>query len=91
MIAPKIAKNIGVLNTMILSQMIANGIIIVAALSSNWILATVLYLIKESFNDLDIPTRQAFMMSIVKENNQTPLSFVPGISSLFVPAFPYAA
>ena len=48
MIAPKIAKNIGVLNTMILSQMIANGIIIVAALSSNWILATVLYLIKES-------------------------------------------
>ena len=67
-IAPKIAKNIGVLNTMILSQMIANGIIIVAALSSNWILATVLYLIKESFNDLDIPTRQAFMMSIVKEN-----------------------
>ena len=32
-IAPKIAKSIGVLNTMILSQMIANGIIIVAALS----------------------------------------------------------
>ena len=73
-IAPKIAKNIGVLNTMILSQMIANGIIIVAALSSNWILATVLYLIKESFNDLDIPTRQAFMMSIVKENNQTQMA-----------------
>ena len=74
MIAPKIAKSIGVLNTMILSQMIANGIIIVAALSSNWILATVLYLIKESFNDLDIPTRQAFMMSIVKENNQTQMA-----------------
>ena len=73
-IAPKIAKNVGVLNTMILSQMIANGIIIVAALSSNWILATVLYLIKESFNDLDIPTRQAFMMSIVKENNQTQMA-----------------
>ena len=73
-IAPKIAKSIGVLNTMILSQMIANGIIIVAALSSNWILATVLYLIKESFNDLDIPTRQAFMMSIVKENNQTQMA-----------------
>ena len=73
-IAPKIAKNIGVLNTMILSQMIANGIIIVAALSSNWILATVLYLIKETFNDLDIPTRQAFMMSIVKENNQTQMA-----------------
>ena len=73
-IAPKIAKSIGVLNTMILSQMIANGIIIVAALSSNWILATVLYLIKETFNDLDIPTRQAFMMSIVKENNQTQMA-----------------
>ncbi len=73
-IAPKIAKNIGVLNTMILSQMIANGIIIVAALSSNWILATVLYLIKETFNDLDIPTRQAFMMGIVKENNQTQMA-----------------
>ena len=73
-IAPKIAKSIGVLNTMILSQMIANGIIIVAALSSNWILATVLYLIKESFNELDIPTRQAFMMSIVKENNQTQMA-----------------
>ena len=73
-IAPKIAKNVGVLNTMILSQLIANGIIIVAALSSNWILATVLYLIKESFNDLDIPTRQAFMMSIVKEKNQTQMA-----------------
>ena len=41
---------------MIFSQLIANGIIIVAALSSNWKLATILYLIKESFNDLDIPT-----------------------------------
>ncbi len=78
-LAPKIAKNIGVLNTMILSQMIANGIIIVAALSSNWILATILYLIKESFNDLDIPTRQAFMMSIVKESNQTQMASISNL------------
>ena len=78
-LAPKIAKKIGVLNTMIFSQLIANGIIIVAALSSNWILATILYLIKESFNDLDIPTRQAFMMSIVKESNQTQMASISNL------------
>ena len=78
-LAPKIAKNIGVLNTMILSQMIANGIIIFAALSTNWIIATILYLIKESFNDLDIPTRQAFMMSIVNEKNQTQMASISNL------------
>ena len=78
-LAPKIAKNIGVLNTMISSQMIANGIIIFAALSTNWIIATILYLIKELFNDLDIPTRQAFMMSIVNEKNQTQMASISNL------------
>ena len=78
-LAPKIAKKIGVLNTMILSQIIANSIIIVAALSTNWIIASILYLIKEAFNDLDIPTRQAFMMSIVSEQNQTQMASISNL------------
>jgi len=78
-LAPKIAKTIGILNTMILSQVIANSIIIVAALSTNWIIASILYLIKEAFNDLDIPTRQAFMMSIVSEQNQTQMASISNL------------
>lgn len=78
-LAPKIAKSIGILNTMILSQIIANSIIIVAALSTNWIIASILYLIKEAFNDLDIPTRQAFMMSIVSEQNQTQMASISNL------------
>ena len=79
MLAPKIAKKIGILNTMILSQVIANSIIIVAALSTNWIIAAILYLIKETFNDLDIPTRQAFMMNIVSEQNQTQMASISNL------------
>ena len=78
-LAPKIAKKIGVLNTMILSQIIANSIIVVAALSTNWIIASILYLIKEAFNDLDIPTRQAFMMNIVSEQNQTQMASISNL------------
>ena len=78
-LAPKIAKSIGILNTMILSQIIANSIIIVAALSTNWIIASILYLIKEAFNDLDIPTRQAFMMIIVSEQNQTQMASISNL------------
>ena len=79
MLAPKIAKTIGILNTMILSQLIANTIIVIAALSTNWIIASILYLIKEAFNDLDIPTRQAFMMNIVSEENQTQMASVSNL------------
>ncbi|MQG06488.1 MAG: MFS transporter [SAR202 cluster bacterium] len=78
-LAPKIAKKIGILNTMILSQIIANSIIVVAALSTNWIIASILYLIKEAFNDLDIPTRQAFMMNIVSEQNQTQMASISNL------------
>ena len=78
-LAPRIAKKVGVLNTMILSQIIANSIIVVAALSTNWIIASILYLIKEAFNDLDIPTRQAFMMNIVSEQNQTQMASISNL------------
>ena len=64
---------------MILSQLIANSIIVIAALSTNWIIASILYLIKEAFNDLDIPTRQAFMMNIVSEENQTQMASVSNL------------
>ncbi len=71
MLAVPIARRIGLITTMAASQGLANSVMILMALTGNWLLAVVFFLVRELINDMDIPTRQSYSMAIVPSEART--------------------
>ncbi len=65
MLAVPIARRVGLIATMAASQGLANSVMMLMALTGNWLLAVVFFLTRELINDMDIPTRQSYSMAIV--------------------------
>ena len=63
--APYVAKRIGLLNTMVFTHIPANIFLIVAALSPTLPLALGFLLLRASLSQMDVPTRSAYVMSVV--------------------------
>lgn len=63
--APWVAKRIGLLNTMVFTHIPANICLILAALASDLSLAIGLLLVRSALSQMDVPTRSAFVMSVV--------------------------
>jgi MFS family permease len=63
--APWVARRIGLLNTMVFTHIPANLCLILAALSPTLPLALCLLLIRSALSQMDVPTRSAFVMSVV--------------------------
>lgn len=63
--APWVAKRAGLLNTMVFTHLPANVCLILAALASSLPLALGLLLLRSLLSQMDVPTRSAFVMSVV--------------------------
>ncbi|MBP7081709.1 MAG: MFS transporter [Rhodocyclaceae bacterium] len=63
--APKVAEKIGLLNTMVFTHIPANIFLILAALSPNLTAAFVFLLLRALLSQMDVPTRSAYVMSVV--------------------------
>ncbi|MEQ1807975.1 MAG: MFS transporter, partial [Burkholderiaceae bacterium] len=63
--APWVAKRIGLLNTMVFTHIPANVCLVLAALAPNLPLALALLLVRSALSQMDVPTRSAFVMSVV--------------------------
>lgn len=63
--APWVAQRIGLLNTMVFTHIPANVCLILAALASNIELAIGLLFVRALLSQMDVPTRSAFVMSVV--------------------------
>ncbi len=63
--APWLAQRIGLLNTMVFTHIPANVCLILAALAPNLPLALILLLVRSALSQMDVPTRSAFVMSVV--------------------------
>lgn len=63
--APWVAQRIGLLNTMVYTHIPANICLILAALAPNLPLALGLLLVRSALAQMDVPTRSAFVMSVV--------------------------
>ena len=99
MLAPSLARRIGLIATMASSQGIANTMMILMALTGNVVLAVAFFLTRELANDMDIPTRQSYSMAIVPPDLRTATAGVtnmgrtlaqtvsPGIAGLVAQSF----
>ncbi len=63
--APWVARRIGLLNTMVFTHIPANLCLIAAALAPNLPLALALLFARAALSQMDVPTRTAYVMSVV--------------------------
>ena len=86
MLAVPIARRVGLITTMAASQGLANSVMILMALTGNWLLAVVFFLVRELINDMDIPTRQSYSMAIVPPEARTATASVTNLGRTFAQA-----
>lgn len=68
--APKLAKRIGLVNTMVFTHIPASMCLIAAAFSSNVWVALGLLLTRALVSSMDVPARSAFVMSVVQPHER---------------------
>ncbi len=72
LLAERIARRIGLLRTMVFSHVPSNVFLIGVALAPTPVTAVVLLLCRQSLSQMDVPTRQSYIMAIVDEADRTP-------------------
>ena len=68
--ATRIAGRVGLVNTMVFTHMASNVLIIFVAFAPSFYLALGLYLARVSLSQMDVPTRQSYIVAIVGERER---------------------
>ena len=71
-LAARIARRIGLLRTMVFSHVPSNVFLIAVAFAPTALIAVALLLCRQSLSQMDVPTRQSYVMAIVDEPDRTP-------------------
>jgi MFS family permease len=69
--AAKIADQIGLIKTMVFTHIPSNILLVLVAIAPTFHIALVLYLARMSLSQMDVPTRQAYIVAVVEENERT--------------------
>jgi MFS family permease len=69
--AAKIADRIGLIYTMVFTHIPSNILLILVAIAPTFHMALGLYLARMSLSQMDVPTRQAYIVAVVEENERT--------------------
>jgi predicted MFS family arabinose efflux permease len=75
-IAAWLARRIGLLNTMVFTHIPSSLLLMAVPLSPSPAWAAVLYLAWESLVEMDVPTRQSYLMAVVRPSERTPATGV---------------
>ena len=78
LLAPVIAQRIGLLNTMVLSHLPSNMCLVGIAFSPSLRLAVVLLFLRGLLGQMDVPTRQAYVMALVDPAERVPAAATTG-------------
>lgn len=63
--APRVARRIGLLNTMVFTHIPASVCLVLAALAPNLPIALALLFVRSALSQMDVPTRTAYVMAVV--------------------------
>ena len=69
--APRVARRIGLLNTMVFTHIPASVCLIIAALVPDLTLALALLFVRSALSQMDVPTRTAYVMAVVTPAERT--------------------
>ena len=65
-IAPWVASRIGLLNTLVFTQVVSNIMLISFAFAPTVIIAVAIWMLRSLSDEMDVPTRQSYMMAITE-------------------------
>jgi MFS family permease len=80
LVAAKISDKIGLINTMVFTHIPSNILIILVAFAPTLPLAIALYLARMALSQMDVPTRQSYIIAVVKEDERTAAAGITNIS-----------
>jgi len=80
MASTKIASKIGLVNTMVFTHIPSNILLIILAFAPTFSIAISLYLARMSISQMDVPTRQSYLMGVVRENERIPAATITNTS-----------
>src|SRR5919199_5972088 len=71
LVAAKIADKIGLINTMVFTHIPSNILLILVAFAPTLPLAIAFYLARMALSQMDVPTRQSYIIAVVREEERT--------------------
>jgi MFS family permease len=80
LIAAKIADKIGLINTMVFTHLPSNILLILLAFAPNLEIAIVFYMIRMALSQMDVPTRQSYIVAVVEEDERTVSAGITNLS-----------
>lgn len=80
LLAARIAQRIGLVRTMVFSHIPSNVLLITIPFAMATGPAVALLLCRQSLSQMDVPTRQSYLMSMVPESDQTPTAGFTNVS-----------
>lgn len=70
--AVRIGERFGLLSTMVFTHLPSNALLVALAFSPNLGVAVTLLLLRTALSQMDVPTRQAYLMALVEPGERTP-------------------
>ena len=80
LIAAKIADKIGLINTMVFTHLPSNILLILLAFAPNLEIAIIFYMIRMALSQMDVPTRQSYIVAVVEEDERTASAGITNLS-----------
>jgi MFS family permease len=74
-----LAARIGLVNTMVFTHIPSSVLLLTVPFAPTFTVAAVLFLVREGLVEMDVPTRQSYVMAVVKPEERT---FASGVTSL---------
>ena len=78
--ASRIAARIGLINTMVVTHLPSNVLLLLVPLMPNLALAILVLLLRFSLSQMDVPTRQSYVMAVVEPDERSAAAGVTGIA-----------
>jgi MFS family permease len=79
-VSSKIADKIGLINTMVFTHIPSNILIMLVAVAPTLPVAIALYLARMALSQMDVPTRQSYIVAVVREEERTAAAGITNIS-----------
>ena len=80
LVASRLAARFGLINTMVATHLPSNVLLILVPLMPNLPLAITLLLVRFSISQMDVPTRQSYLMAVVSPGERSAAGGVAGVA-----------
>jgi MFS family permease len=80
LLAARLAARWGLVNTMVLTHLPSNILLILVPLMPNLSLAVLVLLLRFSISQMDVPTRQSYLMAVVRTDERAAAAGITGVA-----------